>query len=199
MKRILFVSFFAVLPVAAQAAPLAVVDVGAPAINCLFTTASPCTITVSDSVGSIPVIGGRLQSRTYAGARGSAASGLTAYEYRVDLTNAVGITAIDCIDWLKVKFGPVASLDFNGDKKPDQVFVVTSGGLGTIGLASAVQSAGTITFKFKEPVCQGRAPRRGVSSFFFGVVAKKPPQPVKATVHTTLTGSTHSVAARSAP
>ena len=50
MKRLRFVSLFAVLPIAAQSGPLAVVDVGAPAIHCLFTTASPCTVTVSDTV-----------------------------------------------------------------------------------------------------------------------------------------------------
>ncbi len=74
-------------------------------------------------------------------------------------------TAVDGIDWRKVKSGSLASLDVNGDKKPDQVVVVTSGGLGTIGLAAAVQSAGTITFQFKEPVCQGRAPRAIPTSF----------------------------------
>ena len=155
--------------------------------------------TVSDSVGPIPVIGGRLQSRTFAAKPGSAASGLTAYEYRVDLTNAVGTTAIDCIDWLKVPFGPVASLDFNGDRRPEQVYVVTTGGLGSVGLASADLSAGVITFKFATPVCQGQAPGRGVTSFFFGVTSQRPIRNTTATVHSSLTGRTFPVAARSAP
>ena len=91
IRALLLTSLLALLPRPAQAVPLTVVNVGAPAINCVFTTAVPCTVTVSDSVGPIPVIGGRLQSRTFSAKPGSAASGLTAYEYRVDLTNAVEI------------------------------------------------------------------------------------------------------------
>ena len=199
MRRVLLASFVGLLPAAAQAAPLTVVNVSAPAINCVFTTAAPCTVTVKDSVGAIPVVGGRLQSRTYGGAPGSAASGLTAYVYRVDLTRAVGITARDCIDRMAVKFARLESLDFNGDRRREQVFVVTGGGLGTIGLASADKTGDTVTFRFQSPVCQGSAPGRGATSFFFGVVSRAQPQNVTATLHSSLTGASHLAPARSAP
>jgi hypothetical protein len=38
-----------------QAAPLTVVEVGAPAINCVYNTT--CQIVVNDTIGSIPVPG----------------------------------------------------------------------------------------------------------------------------------------------
>src|SRR5437588_577389 len=41
------------LPAATQAAPLSVVEVSAPAINCVFHAGLPCTITVTDSIGNI--------------------------------------------------------------------------------------------------------------------------------------------------
>ena len=73
-------------------------------------------------------------------------AGKYVYEYRVDLRNSVGITAIGAITKIRVTFGPnVGTLDFNGDRKPDDVFVVTSGGLGNVGLASAVRAGSSIT------------------------------------------------------
>src|SRR3954452_15591157 len=75
---------------AASAAPLSVVTVAAPDINCVFET--DCTVVVTDSIGDIPLAGmtgkARLQSRTYAGKAGAPGAGNTAYEYRLDLTQA---------------------------------------------------------------------------------------------------------------
>ena len=67
------------LPAAAQ--PLSVVNVGAPAVNCVFNPT--CTIGVSDFVANIPVggIGGtaRLQSRMFTGSAGAPAAGFHGY------------------------------------------------------------------------------------------------------------------------
>ena len=56
-----------------QAAPLTVVEVGAPAINCVYNTT--CQIVVNDTIGSIPVPGvsgtARLQSREFGCALGA--------------------------------------------------------------------------------------------------------------------------------
>jgi len=198
MKNLIFALLLCFTPFVVTAVPLKVVNVGAPAINCVFNP--PCTVTVSDTVSDVPMSAGgtgRLQSRTYKGMPGSPANGLFAYEYRLDLTHAVGLTNIACIDWMTISFGPVVNtLDYNGDKKPDQVFVVTSGGLGTIGLASAVQTGSNIKFKFSSPVCEGGAPGKGDTSFFWGLVSKQPPQSVTATLHET-GGATHVVKARS--
>lgn len=199
MRNLLIGLLFALAP-AVEAAPLRVANVGAPAINCIFTTASPCTIRVSDTVTDVPLSGGgigRLQTRTFKGLAGSPAEGLFAYEYRVNLTDAVGAANVVCIDWMSISFGSVVNtLDYDGDQKPDQVFVVTSGGVGTIGLASAVQTADTIRFKFNKAVCEGNSPGKGDSSFFWGLVSKSPPKDVTAILHE-MGGGTHVVKARS--
>jgi len=199
MKVLMLGLLIAVTPVVVQAAHLKVVNVGAPAINCVFTTASPCTIMVNDTSDNVTLSAGGtgfLQSRSFKGLAGSAADGLFAYEYRLDLRKAVGTVNIACVDWMTISFGPVISLDYNADQKVDQVFVVTSGGLGTIGLASAVQTASTIKFTFSKPVCEGGAPGKGDTSFFWGLVSKTAPKNVTAMLHET-GGATHVVKARS--
>jgi len=197
VKRLLFACLVCLTPFAVNAASLKIVNVGAPAINCVFNAA--CTVAVSDIKNNVALSAGGtglFQSRTFKGLTASPAAGFFAYEYRLDLRNAVGITALSCVDWVSLGFGPVVStLDFNADKKPDQVFVVTNGGLGTIGLASAVQTGSTIRFKFKTPVCAGSSPGKGDSSFFWGLVSKKPLTNVTATIHET-SGVTHAVKAR---
>ncbi len=178
--------------------PLKVVNVGAPAINCVFDPS--CTVTVTDTTDTIPIpTGGTnfLQSRTFIGIPGAPANGLYAYEYRIDLRNALGITYIPCISSMTIEFGPVVStLDYDGDGVTgDQVYVVTSGGLGSIGLASAEKEDNTITFTFSAPVCAGGHPGGGQSTFFFGLVSTQLPRPVISTVKET-TGTVHNVQAR---
>jgi hypothetical protein len=197
MKKLLLALLLCFAPVVIAAAPLKVVNVSAPAINCVFNP--PCTLSVNDSSDNVVLSTGgtgSLQSRTFHGFPGAPADGLFAYEYRLDLRNAVGATAISCIDWVSMSFGPVVStLDFNGDRKPDQVFVVTGGGIGTIGIASAIQSGSKIRFNFLSPICEGGAPGKGDSSFFWGLVSKQPPTFVTATLHEP-GGATHVVKAR---
>src|SRR5205085_6609182 len=75
---------FIAAPAAAQAAPLKVVTVAAPDVNCVFDPS--CKLTVTDSVGDIVIPGmtGKavLQSRTFSGAAGAPGAGLIGYEYR---------------------------------------------------------------------------------------------------------------------
>lgn len=197
MKKFLFAFLVFLTPFAAKAATLKIVNVGAPAINCVFNIS--CTVGVSDTKENFPLSAGGtgiFQSRTFKGVTGSPAAGLFAYEYRMDLSNAVGVTALSCVDWVSVNFGPVVgTLDFGADKKNDQVFVVTDGGLGTIGLASAVQTGSTIRFKFKAPVCAGSTAGKGDSSFFWGLVSKKSAKNITATIHEA-SGVAHVVKAR---
>ncbi len=197
LKNFLFALLVCFAPVVVAAAPLKVVNVNAPAINCVFNT--PCTIAVNDTTDNIRMSTGGigiLKSRTFKGLPGSPADRLFAFEYLLDLRNAVGATAVSCIDWMKIDFGEVASLDFNGDSRPDQVFVVTGGGIGTVGIASAIQTASNIRFNFTSPICGGSAPGKGDSSFFWGLASKQPPELVTATLHET-SGATHVVKARS--
>jgi hypothetical protein len=170
---------------AVAAAPLDVVTVGAPAINCKFDT--DCNITVSDTTANIALPGatgsGFLQSRTFPpGEAGTAAAGLQAYEYRIDLRNVTGATALPCISQLRLDFGPVSLVDYDGDGNTDQVFVITSGGLGSVGPSAASQSGDQITFTFNPPVCAGSSPGKGQSSYFFGLSSTQPPRRVSAQV-----------------
>jgi hypothetical protein len=158
----------ALAPVAAQAQPLPIVTVGAPAINCVLATS--CSVTVTDFTA--PLLGsGFLQSRTYQAQPGSPAAGLWVYEYRVDLTNATpGAT----VSGMTVDFGPVVgTLDYNGDSRPDRAFVVTSGGLGSVGPSSAFQAGRMISFRFVPAVTAGN------TSYFFGMVSRGGPRPTR--------------------
>jgi len=178
-----------------QAAPLSVVDVAAPAINCVFN-ATPipnvpppaCQVVVNDSIGVFTPPGdigvARLQSRTYPGTAPAPAAGDMAYVYRVDLTTVKGVTAANCVTKLALKFGPVVKLQY-GPSGDSDIFVVTSGGLGSVKIASADQVGSTITFTFAQPVCPG------ATSYFFGLASKSVnPVAGKATVSFSLGGST---------
>lgn len=179
---------------AAQAAPLTVVNVGAPAINCVFSptkipNAPPpaCSVVVNDSIGTFTPAGdqgdARLQSRTYPGVAPAPAAGDMGYIYRVDLTGVKGLTAANCVTKLALDFGQVVKLPYGPSGKSD-VFVVTSGGLGSVDLASADQVGNTITFTFSQPVCPG------ATSYFFGLASKKVhPVAGTATVSFSLGGS----------
>jgi len=158
----------------ANAGKLIVVEVAAPAINCVF--APLCTITVNDSTGAIPLdfTAGSpfLQSRTFTGAPGTPAAGRTGYEYRLDLRSAAG--AVDCLLGLVVRFGPITKLPYKSGSLAD-VYVVTQGGLGTVGIKSAEQDGDVITFEFAKPMCVGTNPGAGESTFFFGLASSAPP------------------------
>jgi hypothetical protein len=179
----------------AQAAPLSVVDVAAPAINCVFNAtpipnAPPpaCQVVVNDSIGVFTPPGdigvARLQSRTYPGTAPAPAAGDMAFVYRVDLTTVKGVTAANCVTKLALKFGPVVGLQY-GPSGDSDIFVVTTGGLGSVKIASADEVGGTITFTFASPVCPGD------TSYFFGLASKSvKPVAGKATVSFSLGGST---------
>ncbi|MEZ4681232.1 MAG: hypothetical protein R2932_44160 [Caldilineaceae bacterium] len=174
-------------PTFAPDATLSIVEVAAPNINCLFD--ADCTITVDDLASHFipPAASGdaSFQSRLWpAGEAGTAGAGLYPYLYRIDLRNAVGITAASCVTNMTIDFGPIAALDYNGDRKADDIFVVTKGGLGNIKPAAAVQSGDTITFRFDPAICVGG--RTGDSSFFFGLASAHPAAVVPARLTGTL-------------
>jgi hypothetical protein len=158
---------------------LRVVPVNAPAVNNVFDPSG--TIPVQDRTSPIWT-SGFLQSRNFEGVAGAPAAGLYGYEYRIDLTQVAGILSIPLIDSLTVDFGPhVSTLDFDGDGTADDVYVITTGGLGTVGVSSATKSGNSITFNFNPPVGGGASPGRGESTFFFGVVSAHPRRDVTVT------------------
>ena len=183
------------------------VNVAAPAINCVF--AASCSITVNDSIGAIPMPGpsgtGTLQTRTFAGQPGTPGAGLTAYEYRVDMTQAVSEMDSACVTDLAIDFGPVSRLPYDGTGQPYDAYVIAQGGIGTIGLFDVNRTGNVVDFVFNQPICAGETPGTGMSSRFFAVASKFPPKSVTANVgwpgtlglavaargpnHTTLLGS----------
>ena len=166
-------------------ANLDVVTVAAPAINCKFDT--DCTITVTDTSAtfSIPSLPGQgfLQSCTWpVGQPGTPGANLHAYLYRIDVTKWQGTdqgpSIVPCVKELRIPFGPVALVDYDGNGDKDQVFIVTQGGLGSVKPSSVVQTGNQITFTFLPPVCGSITPGNGQTTFFIGLASKNPPQPV---------------------
>src|SRR3954454_23674791 len=96
----------AMLASGVDAQPLKIVEVSAPAINCVFNAS--CKITVSDTTGNIllPTVSpgtAWLQSRSFAGQPGTPAAGLTGYNYRISMTQPAG--QADCITGFTINFG----------------------------------------------------------------------------------------------
>ncbi|MGD2111708.1 MAG: hypothetical protein PVI86_20215, partial [Phycisphaerae bacterium] len=169
--------------------PLKIVNVSAPDINCKFD--EDCTITVDDFSDHfvLPAHGGDafLQSRRFPiGESGTAAEGLYGYQYRLDLRELMGLTALGCITSLTIDFGSVVSLDYDDDGTLDQVYVVTTGGLGSVVPTSAIRTGGTITFSFSPGVCAGGSPGSGESTYFFGLTSTNSSHAVVAQVEDTL-------------
>jgi hypothetical protein len=161
---------------AASAGQLKVVTVAAPAVNCVFHI--DCIITVTDSIGTVPLGNlttpgtARLQSRTFTGGPGTPGSGKTGYEYRLDMTQASG--SLECIAGIVVNFGPVAQLPYSNNT-PADVYVVTQGGLGSIGISSAELDGDVITFNFSKLLCASTPANAANTTFFFGLASAKTP------------------------
>ena len=183
---------------AACAGQLKVVTVGAPAVNCVFH--SDCKITVNDSTGNVPLGNlttpgtAWLQSRTFTGAAGTPGAGKTGYEYRLDMTQASG--SLECIAGIVVNFGPVSQLPYSNNV-PADVYVITQGGLGTIGISSAELDGDVITFNFSKLLCAASQANSANTTFFFGLASVHTPVAISAGVF--VTGTTtpyYSVPAR---
>lgn len=176
-------------PSGARAQVLKIVEVGAPAINCVFRP--DCIIPVSDSQGFIPLPfvtpanSAWLQSRTFTALPGAPAAGFTGYEYRISLTQASG--SAECLGGLVLNFGPIAKLPYKPGEMAD-VFVVTTGGLGTIGIKAATKLGDIVEFEFSKPLCLSGPPDIKNTTFFFGLAAATAPMAAKG--HIWAVGST---------
>jgi hypothetical protein len=161
------------IPCAAQAQLLKIVEVNAPKVNCVFQT--DCNIPVTDTSSNIspPFLAtpgtAWMQSRTFAG------------EYRLSMTQA---SAPGCILGFNLNFGPHKQLPYTNNQLAD-VYVVTTGGLGTIGLKSAERNGDMIMFTFAGPVCADGPPDVKKTTFFFGLAATAAPMQVSASVYGT--------------
>ncbi len=168
---------------AAPDAVLSIVEVKLPDLNCVFD--SDCTITPNDSDDTFALPGangmGRLITRLFPqGQAGTAGAGLYPYLYRVNLSEALPITAISCVQRLEIEFGAIKQFDYDDDKTPDDVFVITLGGIGEVRPSSAEQNAGLVIFHFDDPaLCPSRS---GVNddTFYFGLASEYPPGDITA-------------------
>lgn len=198
-RRWLAAAVFLATACAAQAAKLTVVEVSFPAVNCVFD--ARCRILVTDSVGHIPmpfiVAAGTawLQSRSFTGAPGTPAAGLTGYMYRISLTQAAGFG--DCLLGFVIDFGPITKLPYESGSPPADVFVGSlGGGLGAIGLASAERDGDVITFSLKSPLCVGPSPSNAATTFFIGLASERPPADISSMVSAYGSPAFYSVPAR---
>ena len=167
----------ALVPSLAEAEPLTVVQVAAPAIHCIFNPA--CFDTSRSDAGIVSLPGatrpGWLRWRTFRGMGNVPATGKYGYDYRIDLTDIKPNPAQTCVSALKIDFPWIQTYDYKPGT-PAQVYVISSGGVGSIGPTSADMGGTAVTFTFATPVCPGQ------SSYFFGLASRKPPVDSEATL-----------------
>ena len=164
-------------PVAAQPVPLFPAQVSEANINCLF--GAQCAITPHDEATDIPLaVSGKavLHSRTITGAANSRAPGRTAYQYRVDLTEATALGDAACVTALSVKFGTIAKLPYAPGVILRDVYEIRQGvPASQIGFATAVEDGEVVTFTFTQPLCASDGASPGASSFAFGLASLNEP------------------------
>lgn len=159
----------AVWPMPAHTMDLAIVEQSMSRFICVFgaVCSNP---TVPGDIDALPSLqrgsDPRLQSFSFEARAGTPAAGATVYVYRVDLGRADSFT--ECLAGLVMNFGPPAPMPFN-TANAAQVFVITSGGLGSVAVKSADLDGDFIQFNFDDALCSGQ------SSLFFGLTSKNPP------------------------
>jgi hypothetical protein len=176
---------FAIIAGPAMAEPeqLSIRNVDVRTINCLFST-SCALLNMEDLFADIPVPAIQhkaiLMSRTFAGGPGSPAQGKTAYQYRIDLLNAIPVGDSACVLNLTVDFGEVTKLRYG--VVPGDVYQITKDAPeNQIHLLSAEQDGDLITFTFERPICAG-AGNDGDTTVFFGLASIHLPRPAEAKV-----------------
>jgi hypothetical protein len=158
-----------VWPALAQAMDLVIVEQSMSRFICVFgaVCSNP---TVPGDIDALPSLqrgsDPRLQSFSFEAKAGTPAAGATVYVYRVDLSRADMYT--ECLAGLVMNFGPPAPMPFN-TANAAQVFVITSGGLGSVAVKSADLEGDFLQFNFDGALCGGQ------SSLFFGLTSKNPP------------------------
>lgn len=184
---------------AGSAAPLRVVEVDGSTVTCVFN--ATCLVTVTDTTGIYPPKPGysgkpKLISRTFVGAPGSQAEGLTAYLYRVDFTRAHAETDVNCAENIKVKMPGLTRLKYDGETRAD-VFVISTGGVGDVGISSADKVGSTVTLTFTSEVCPVGGFTGNLSSFYIGMASTFAPAADHARSDLTFGGGTVKVKDRS--
>jgi hypothetical protein len=160
-------------PAAAQSVPLFPAQLSGANIEALFGGQG------SEEVTDIPLpgINGKavLQSRVIRAAAGSRAEGRFAYQYRIDLSNAITFVDSTCVTNLSVKFGPIEKLPYAPNSLRDVYEIKQGVPPNQVGFSSAVQTGDLVTFTFERLICaaDGKAP--GDTSFAFGLASRDSP------------------------
>jgi len=104
MKRLSLVLLLFFAPVVSRGA-VEGCNVSAPAIKCVFNP--PCTLTVNDTSDNVVMSNRRHGLFAVATFHGFPGAPATAVRLRISphLRNAVGATAISCVDWISMSFG----------------------------------------------------------------------------------------------
>jgi hypothetical protein len=164
-------------PAAAQSVTLFPAQVSEANIEALF--GQPGSEEVTDI--PLPGINGKavLHSRIIKAAPGSRAEGRFAYEYRVDLSNAVTFVDLSCVTNLSVRFGPIEKLP-SAAGAPGialrDVYAIKQGvPPNQIGFSTAVQTGDLVTFTFERLVCAGDGRNPGNTTFAFGLASRDSP------------------------
>lgn len=124
------------------------------------------SITVEDTVGSFG--GGFVQSRTYP----LTGAGLHVYEYRVARDGSGGAR----VQSITLALADVQAVEYRTGRF-DELYVVGSGGIGSVGVEVAARRGTEVTVRFSDG---GVAP--GTSSYFFGLCSAAPAEPAVATL-----------------
>ena len=166
-----------------SASVLDIAQISASELECLFSTT--CTSLSSTSITNFTLTGaagsGFMQSRRpSAGQPGAAGAGLYSYRYQFDLSAMVG--ASFCIDEMEIDFGPVVPLDYDEDGSLEHVYVISSGGSGSIAPSSVEKDSQMVKFSFSPGVCAGAAAGEGDLSFIFGMASPFNSQEITAAV-----------------
>jgi hypothetical protein len=125
------------------------------------------SVGVQDTVGSFGA--GSVQSRTYP----PTTAGLHVAEYRVWVDAAAADTRVQSIT---VPLDGVQALAYRKGAL-DHVYVVTSGGIGSVGVDAVERRGRAVTLRFGDGGVGA-----GASSYFFGLCSSAPVQPATATV-----------------
>lgn len=156
--------------------PLSVTEAGAPAVNHVWDNDG--SIVVNDSSTDFVLNGTTgtafLQSRTFpVGEQGTPAEGLYGIEWRIHMYELKLGTSQPCVKQLSIDTGSGVKLDYNSDGNVEDVYMVTSGGIGDVKLQSATRFGSMTRFVFAGAgVCSGSGADRGQSSFFFGTTSQ---------------------------
>ncbi|MCB0126944.1 MAG: hypothetical protein KDE31_05480, partial [Caldilineaceae bacterium] len=151
--------------------PRSMAQVPAPELYCLFD--SDCTVTPQDLADDFALPGtqgrGFIQSRTLpVGEDATAAAGLYAYLYRVDMQDAQAVAAQACINTVSLDVGPLVAFDYDGNGALEDAFVITRGGVGSVQPAALDQDEQTLIITFAPALCSRANNRGGESSYFIG-------------------------------